>query len=153
MTDQINTTATPLRVVVTENNTAFSRTITARTHSFPADEPLDAGGTDLGPNPYEILLGALGACTSMTVRMYANRKQLPLDSIEVSLSHRRIDAADCPDCQTQTGLVDVIEKEIRLQGNLTGEQRDKLIEISAKCPVQKTLLNEILIKTRLSGTP
>jgi len=150
MTDQKNATATPLRVVVTENNTAFSRTITTRTHSFPADEPLEAGGTDLGPNPYELLLGALGACTSMTVRMYANRKQLPLDSIEVTLSHRRMDAADCPDCETETGLVDVIEKEIRLQGNLTEEQRDKLIEISAKCPVQKTLLNEIVIKTRLS---
>lgn len=150
MTEQKNTTATPLGVVVTENNTAFSRTITTRTHSFRADEPLEAGGTDLGPNPYELLLGALGACTSMTIRMYANRKQIPLDSIEVILNHRRIDAADCPDCETETGLVDVIEKEIRLVGDLTGEQRDKLFEISAKCPVQKTLLNEIVIKTTLS---
>jgi uncharacterized OsmC-like protein len=150
MNNSNNSASSPLRVIVTENDKAFSRTITTLTHRLQADEPPGAGGTDTGPNPYELLLGALGACTSMTVRMYANRKQLPLDSIEVTLTHRRVDAADCQDCESESGLVDVIEKEIRLEGKLTDEQRDKLIEISAKCPVQKTLLNEILIQTHIA---
>lgn len=144
-----NPTVQPGQVVVTENDRLFSRTIQMHKHQLSADEPVSKGGTDLGPSPYEFLLSALGACTSMTVRMYANRKNIALDSIEVMLSHRRVDASECINCETREGQVDVIEKHIRLTGNLSAQEKDKLIEIAGKCPVQKTLLNEIVINTVL----
>lgn len=137
-------------VLVREQDKKFTRQIIMARHALIADEPTAAGGTDQGPNPYELLLAALGSCTSMTVRMYANRKNLPLESIEVRLAHDRIHAEDCGECESETGMVDRIEKQIRLEGDLTDAERGRLLEIADKCPVHKTLLNEILIKSRLA---
>ena len=139
----------PGEVLVTEANRNFTRTVFTADHRMIADEPASAGGTDLGPNPYEYLLAALGACTSMTVRMYASRKKLPLDSIEVTLCHDRIHAEDCSECESETGMVDRIEKKIRLRGDLDEDQRRRLLEVAGKCPVHKTLVNEIVIKSEL----
>jgi len=147
--DNTDLVLTAGQVLVTEDDHKFSRTIQMSNHRLKADEPVVKGGTDLGPAPFELLLSALGACTSMTVRMYANHKDLPLDNIEVLLSHRRIDASECENCENREGIVDVIDKKIRLEGNLSAQQKDKLLEIAAKCPVQKTLLNQIVINTLL----
>jgi len=114
-----------------------------------ADEPVESGGTDLGPNPYELLLSALGACTSMTLRMYANRKQMPLAGVSVTLTHDRIHASDCQNCETEEGLVDRIRREIALAGDLDEAQRERLLSIADRCPVHRTLTNEILIESRL----
>jgi putative redox protein len=137
------------QVVVTERDRKFACGIRIRSHQLTADEPQSAGGTDTGPKPHEYLLAALGSCTAMTVRMYASRKNFDLDNIEVSLNHSRINAEDCDDCESKQGLVDVIERKIRFEGRLTPDQRDKLLEIANKCPVHRTLINEILIKTTL----
>ncbi len=136
-------------VLVTEQNKKFTRKIYTEDHQLIADEPLSANGSNLGPNPYELLLAALGACTSMTMRMYATRKNLNLDNIEVTMKHDHIHAEDCSDCDSKTGLVDKIEKTIKLEGNLTDAERQRLLEIADMCPVHKTLHNEIQIKTQL----
>ena len=136
-------------VLVTEQNKKFTRKIYTEDHQLIADEPLSANGSNLGPNPYELLLAALGACTSMTMRMYATRKNLNLDNIEVTMKHDHIHAEDCSDCDSKTGLVDKIEKTIKLEGNLTDSERQRLLEIADMCPVHKTLHNEIQIKTQL----
>jgi uncharacterized OsmC-like protein/esterase/lipase len=139
----------PGHVLVREQNQLFTREILAGNHQFISDEPLSIGGSDPGPNPYELLLSALGSCTSMTLRMYANRKKISLDNILVNLTHNRIHGEDCNDCETNTGMIDIIVRKIVLDGNLTTEENDKLLEIADKCPVHKTLLNEIVIKTKL----
>lgn len=136
-------------VLVTEQNKKFTRRIYTEDHQIIADEPFSASGSNLGPNPYELLLASLGACTSMTMRMYANRKELELDSIEVSLKHDRIHAKDCNDCESETGSVDIIEKSIKLEGNLTDTERNRILEIADMCPVHKTLHNEIIINSNL----
>jgi putative redox protein len=123
--------------------------IRAGSHSLIADEPVEAGGTDAGPGPYELLLAALGACTSMTLQMYARRKSWPLEKVEVSLSHGRIHAEDCQDCETKEGRITQIERYISLTGDLTAEQRQRLLEIAQHCPVHKTLTGEISIKDYL----
>jgi len=137
-------------VLVTEQNKEFTRKIYTQDHQIIADEPLSANGSNLGPNPYELLLAALGACTSMTMRMYATRKKLSLDNIEVTMKHDHIHAEDCSDCDAKTGLVDKIEKTIKLEGNLTDAERQRILEIADMCPVHKTLHNEIQIKTQLA---
>jgi uncharacterized OsmC-like protein/esterase/lipase len=137
-------------VLITEQNKNFTRKIYTENHQLMADEPLSANGSNLGPNPYELLLAALGACTSMTMRMYATRKNLNLDNIEVTLKHDHIHAEDCSDCDSKTGLVDKIEKTIKLEGNLTDAERQRLLEIADMCPVHKTLHNEIQIKSQLT---
>ncbi len=137
------------QVIITEQNQLFTRGVYTEKHQLIADEPTSFGGSDLGPNPYEYLLGGLGACTSMTIRMYANRKKLKLDNVEVSLSHSRIHAEDCDECESQAGFVDRIDKVIKLEGDLSSEERQRLLEIADKCPVHKTLHNEILIKSEL----
>ncbi len=111
-----------------------------------SDEPVTAGGSDAGPNPYDYLLAALGVCTSMTVGLYARRKQLPLENITVSLWHSRIHAKDCEECETKEGILDRIDVEVELTGSLTVEQHAKLIEIAAICPVHRTLTSEINIR-------
>ncbi|TMP95037.1 MAG: OsmC family protein [Verrucomicrobia bacterium] len=113
-----------------------------------SDEPVTAGGSDAGPNPYDYLLAALGVCTSMTVGLYARRKQLPLENISVSLWHSRIHAKDCEECETKEGMIDRIDVEVELTGSLTPEQRAKLMEIAGKCPVHRTLTSEINIRLR-----
>lgn len=127
----------------------FQQDIRTGRHHLLADEPLSNGGLDTGPDPYGYLLSALGACTSMTIRMYAERKKFPLKRTAVELRHSRIYAADCADCETKEGMVDHIERNIRLEGDLTEEQRAKLLEIADKCPVHRTLTSEIHIKTAL----
>lgn len=136
-------------VLVTEQNKKFTRKIYSEDHQLIADEPLSVGGSNLGPNPFELLLASLGACTSMTIRMYANRKKINLNDVEVTLKHDRIHAEDCADCETQTGFVDKIEKTIKLEGSLTGAERQRILEIADMCPVHKTLHNEIQIKSKL----
>jgi putative redox protein len=119
-------------------------------HRLIADEPLSQGGDDAGPNPYELLLMSLGACTSMTLRLYARRKQWPLERIIVRLRHGRIHAEDCADCETKSGMIDRIECEIELLGALEQEQRARLRQIADLCPVHRTLTSEINIVTRLA---
>jgi putative redox protein len=116
-----------------------------------ADEPNDFGGNDAGPNPYELLLAALGACTSMTVRMYAERKQWPLKEVQVSLSYARIHAEDCAECDTKIGMVDRIEVEVSFTGDLSEDQQRKLFEIANECPVHRTLISRVHIDARLLG--
>jgi putative redox protein len=124
--------------------------IRARNLTFSADEPLDKGGTNLAPNPYELLLAGLGACTSMTLKMYASRKEWPLDAVRVTLRHDRVHAKDCEDCDKDTGMIDVIDKKLELEGDLSEEQRERLLAIAARCPVHRTLLNEIKIRSELA---
>jgi putative redox protein len=120
-------------------------------HSLRADEPLDFGGTDSGPSPYDFLLAGLGACTTMTMRMYASRKNLPLVRASVTLRHDKIHAKDCEDCETKVGKIDRIAREITLEGDLDEVQRAKLLEIADKCPVHRTLHGEILVETTLKA--
>jgi len=136
-------------VIITEQNKNFTRRIYSEYHQLIADEPLSVGGLNLGPNPYEYLLASLGSCTSMTLRMYANRKNIRLENVEITLIHHRIHAEDCSDCESQTGFVDKIEKIIRLEGELTNSERQRLLEIADKCPVHKTLQNNIKITSEL----
>lgn len=115
-------------------------------HEIIGDEP-SPYGTDLGPDPYSFLLMALGGCVTMTVRMYADRKQWNLDSVEVTLSQERVHSKDCDDCASEDGYVHIIKKKVKLSGDLSAEQHARLMEIVDKCPVHKTLLNEIKIET------
>ena len=116
-----------------------------------ADEPLSVGGTNLGPTPYDYLTAGLGACTAMTLRMYADHKKWPLESVEVRLRHDKVHAADCEECETRTGKVDVIERVITLGGNLDQTQRARLLEIADRCPVHRTLESEVKVSTRLEA--
>jgi putative redox protein len=136
-------------VMVRESGSgAFVQEISIGPHSLLADEPAGAGGTDLGPSPYDLLLAGLGACTSMTLRMYAKRKQWPLEGVTVTLSHEKIHANDCMDCETREGKIDRIDREIEILGELDADQRSRLLEIADKCPVHRTLNSEIQIRTR-----
>ncbi|MEO0719916.1 MAG: bifunctional alpha/beta hydrolase/OsmC family protein [Pseudomonadota bacterium] len=117
-------------------------------HHLLADEPKSVGGTDLGPGPYDLVAAGLGACTSMTIRMYARRKEIALEHVSVDVRHEKIHAQDCANCETQVGKIDVFQREIKLLGDLTTEQRAKLMEIADKCPVHRTLENEVKIETR-----
>jgi putative redox protein len=135
--------------IVTGSATGFANTIEIGPHHLLADEPVEAGGTDTGPKPHELLCAALGACTSMTVSMYARRKQWPLESVTVRLRHLKVPAADCAECETKEGTVDRIERDIELKGPLNEEQKTRLLEIANKCPVHKTLKSEINIRSRL----
>ena len=126
----------------------FQQEITAGKHHLVADEPVNVGGGDAGPDPYDYLLASLGVCTSMTVGLYARRNKLPLEKITVSLWHSRIHARDCEECQTKEGMLDRIDVEVELTGSLSADQHAKLMEIAAKCPVHRTLTSEINIRLR-----
>jgi uncharacterized OsmC-like protein/alpha/beta superfamily hydrolase len=127
----------------------FAQDIGVGKHHLRADEPSSAGGTDSGPSPYDLLLAGLGACTSMTIRMYADLKQIPLENVTVRLKHDKVHAQDCAECETREGKIDRIDREIELAGKLDEAQRAKLLEIANKCPVHRTLHSEIWIPTRL----
>ncbi len=138
-----------------ENGRVIARTwnslcteVTANGYALVADEPVGLGGTDAGPTPYDYLLAALGSCTAMTVRMYADRKGGPLESVRVQMRHGKIHARDCEECETENGRIDRIELDLELEGPLEEEQRRQLIEIAEKCPVHRTLDSEVLIETR-----
>ena len=128
----------------------FAQEIAVGRHRLTGDEPASAGGTDTGPNPYDFLLAALGSCVSMTVAMYARRKQWPLDAVTVRLRHSRIHAADCEQCETTNRLLDHIECDVEFTGMLNDEQRVRLLEIADKCPMHRTLTSAIHIQTRLT---
>jgi uncharacterized OsmC-like protein/fermentation-respiration switch protein FrsA (DUF1100 family) len=140
--------AAPRNVVVRETrNSRLQQIISIGPHQMLADEPVAAGGEDSGPGPYDFLLAGLGACTSMTMRLYAERKSLPLERVTVTLKHSKIHAEDCAQCETRAGMLDQIDRSIAMEGALDAEQRGKLMEIADKCPVHRTLTSEIHIVT------
>ena len=120
-------------------------------HALTADEPVAVGGSDTGPNPYELLLMSLGACTAMTLRLYADRKAWPLEHVVVRLRHSRVHAEDCVDCTTKPARIGRIERGIELVGALDAAQRNRLLQIAEMCPVHRTLTGTIEIRTTLAG--
>jgi putative redox protein len=133
-------------VVAGVGSGTLTQRITVGDHELLADEPKPIG-EDTGPTPYDLLLGALGACTSMTVRMYAKRKNWPLEQVRVTLRHSRIHAQDCADCETKIGMIDHIDLDVELVGDLDDAQRQRLLLIAERCPVHQTLTSEIHIAT------
>ncbi len=136
-------------VIVRELNKKFLRGVYSDSHQILSDEPKSAGGTNLGPSPYDLLLMSLGSCTSMTIRMYANFKKLPLDDITVRLTHERLKAEDCEECGDRTGKVERIVRYISLKGDLTDEQRQRMVEIADRCPVHRTIKHDPIITSQL----
>lgn len=134
-------------VVVSLSGDGFRTEIDAAGFTLIADEPASVGGTDTGPGPYEYLLASLGACTVMTLRMYARRKGIQLDRAEIALKHERIHAKDCEDCETTEGMVSKIFTRVALHGDFTDAQRDRMLEIAEMCPVHRTLTGEVKIVT------
>jgi len=135
-------------VIVRGDASGFAQEIVMGPHRLKADEPINVGGKDTGPSPYDLLLAALGSCTSMTISLYARAKKWPLESVTVNLRHSKIHAADCRDCETKEGKIDRIEREIHLSGKLDADQQKRLLEIADKCPVHRTLNSEIKIETK-----
>src|ERR1700760_2182670 len=135
-------------VIVNSGREGVLQTIRVGPHHLQADEPAD-WGNDAGPNPYELLLAALGACTSMTLRMYAGRKQWLLKGVKVRLGHSRSYVEDCAACDTKEAAVDQIDIELTLTGNLSDGQRQRLMQIADRCPVHRTLLGKIQIRMSL----
>ncbi len=135
-------------VTVTETSGAYAQEITVGHHRLLSDEPRPIGD-DAGPTPYDLVLAGLGACTSMTVRMYANRKGWPLERVRVTLRHSRIHAEDCASCETDKGWIEQINREIELVGDLDDTQRQRLIHMAERCPVHQTLTSEVQIVTSL----
>lgn len=143
----------PGAVVVAETGDGrYVQKVAAGRHVFLADEPHAVGGDDAGPSPYDLLLAALGACTAMTARMYAERKGLALESTSVTLRHRRIHARDCESCETESGMIDHLERVVSFSGDLSAEDRSRLLEIVDRCPVHRTLTSEVAIATRAATT-
>ena len=138
-------------VVVTETREGkLQQAIIAGPHRLLADEPIALGGLDSGPTPYDLLLAALGACTAMTVRMYADLKRLPLERVSVTLRHDKVHATDCAECETKEGRIDKIERVVAFEGDLDDATKAKLLEIADKCPVHRTLRSEVWVPTRLA---
>ena len=136
------------QVVTRLGKSGYTTDIMAEGHQMIADEPISMGGSNLGPPPYDYLMAALGACTAMTLRMYSDRKEWPLDSVTVKLNHQKIDAAECGDCQTKEGKLDQIEREIELTGALDNQQQQRLMQIADRCPVHRTLHSEIVVRSK-----
>jgi putative redox protein len=145
----VETVDKPRQVTVRETrNSKFQNTVTIGPHHLLADEPASAGGDDTGPSPYDFVLAGLGACKSMTMRLYAERKSFPLERTTVTLNHSKIHAEDCAECETKEGLLDQIDVAIGLEGPLDADQRKRILEIADRCPVHRTLTSEIRIVTR-----
>ena len=137
-------------VVVQETGEGkFTQRIAAGGHQLRADEPVSVGGDDSGPGPYDLVLAGLGACTSMTLRLYAERKGWPLSRVTVTLTHDKIHAEDCADCETKSGRLDRIERRLSIEGEVDDEQRARLLDIADKCPVHRTLESEVVVTTKL----
>ncbi len=143
----VKTAETGTVTVVETGEGRFTQDISAGAHHLRADEPAAVGGNDSGFSPYDLLLASLGACTAMTLRMYAEQKKWPLEQVSVKLRHDRIHAGDCAECETREGRIDRIDREIRLSGNLDDTQRTRLMEIADKCPVHRTLHSEVQVRT------
>ena len=137
-------------VIVRGAASGFAQAIIAGPHQFVSDEPTSVGGTDSGPTPYDLLLAGLGSCTSMTIGMFARRRKWALERVTVRLRHSRIHAEDCEACETRTGKLTLIERDIELEGVLDGEQRARLLAIANRCPVHLTLTSHMEIQTRLA---
>ena len=137
------------KVTVSSEPTPYTISITTGVHGWTSDEPKDLGGQDEGPTPYELLLSSIGACTAITVQMYANRKKWPLEGITVELDHKRIKAEDCPECKTEKGQVSEINLQVSLSGDLTDKQKKRILEIAGKCPVKKTVQGEVIFRSSL----
>ena len=137
-------------VIVRGAATGFAQEIIAGPHQLFSDEPTSVGGTDRGPTPYDLLLAGLGSCTSMTIAMYARRKQWALERVTIRLRHSRIHAEDCAAAETRTGILGLIERDIELEGDLDEEQRARLLEIANRCPVHLTLTTQLHITTKLA---
>lgn len=135
-------------VYVDDGRLRYIQTVSVGPHKFYADEPIEAGGNDAGPGPYELLLASLGACVSITVRMYADRKQWPLQGVHVELSWTSVCAEDCDGGQTEARMVDGIEMACSFFGELSEDQRRRLTEIANRCPVHRTLSSQVPIRTR-----
>ena len=140
------------RTVIAKGASGLRQTVIIGSHHFLGYEAKDVGGTDEGPDPYEYLLAALGTCTNMTVRMYANRKRWPLHGVRTALSHAKSHTADCEHCEQPTAMVDRIEIQITFLGELSEEQRNRLLQIADRCPVHRTLTSKIVIHTVLAAT-
>ncbi len=136
-------------VVVTEKNRKFLRGLYSHRHELLADEPVSFGGSDQGPTPYDYLLMALGSCSSMTMRMYANHKKLAMEDVTIRLRHEKIHARDCVDCEKTDGYIDRIHRQIHIDGDLSDAERTRLVEIADRCPVHRTLENHPEIITQL----
>ena len=137
--------------VVVSTGTGLRTDVRANGYALVADEPASVGGTASGPTPYDYLLAALGSCTAMTVRIYADRKRWPLRSITVHLSHKKVHAKDCEECETKDRKIDRIGLELELRGPLEESQRRRLLEIAERCPVHRTLESEVMMETNLVG--
>ena len=137
-------------VVVKAGRLPYAQEISVGPHLLRGDEPVSDGGGDVGPNPYELLLAALGSCTSMTVRMYAERRQWPLEGVHIELSYARVHAKDCAACDKESKLVDGIEMELSFFGELSDSQRKRLTEIANKCPVHRRLESPIPVRAKLA---
>jgi len=127
----------------------FAQLVSVGRHHLRADEPESVGGDDSGPGPYDLLLAGLGACTSMTLRLYAEQKKWPLGRVTVDLTHGKVHAVDCAECETREGKIDRIERILTLEGDLDAAQRARLLEIADKCPVHRTLHSEVQVSTKL----
>jgi uncharacterized OsmC-like protein len=143
-------TQEPRTVVVEGPATGFRTEVSVAGHHFTVDEPIPVGGTDVGPSPYEMLLAALGSCTAMTLRLYADRRKWPLERAVVKLSHRKVHAKDCEDCPEKPAKMDVVDRVVELHGPLDDAQRAKLVEIAERCPVQQTLGGPIQVHTTVA---
>jgi putative redox protein len=140
-------------IVASTGAGAFQQVMLDGRHVLHADEPVPAGGGDSGPGPYELLLMALGSCSSMTVHLYAARKKWPLEQVVITLSQKRVHVEDCADCEKPEAMVHRIDKKIELMGPLDGAQRSRLLEIADQCPVHRTLTSRIEIKSALVSAP
>lgn len=139
-------------IVSSRPGAPFEQLLRAGEHHLVADEPIDVGGGDAGPNPYDYLLMALGSCTSMTLRLYADRKGWPLEGVVIGLRHERVHVRDCVDCETGVTAMERIHLNMVLHGELDDEQRDRLLDIANKCPVHRTLTGKMQIVTSLAGS-
>jgi len=149
---ELQSTVAPGTVVVTDTGEGpFGQALLDGRHILKADEPAVVGGKDEGPNPYELLLMSLGACTSMTLRLYATRKALPLEHVVVRLRHSKVHAEDCANCENKAAMIDRIDRAIELVGALDAAQRTRLLQIADMCPVHRTLSAKIDIRTTLAG--